>query len=143
MMRENTPVKLEPNTWPDPNTQNDRLMNSNIEAFKSNVETFVDVCISRKIRVILIDFVQNHPEQLEILRPGMSNGMVKIVEQMNAHFEQISRDKSKDVLHVRLDSDEFKISDFVDLCHLNKVGETKKTDLIFKQVSQFVISDEF
>lgn len=138
MMRESTPVKLEPNSWPDSKTQNDRLMNSNLAAFKSNVETFVDVCISRGIRVILVDFVQNHAEELEKLRPGMSSGMVSIVQRMNAHFEQISLDNPDAVLHVSLDSDEFEVSDFVDLCHLNKVGETKKTELIFNRAADFV-----
>ena len=140
MMRESTPVKLEPNIWPDSKTQDVRLMNSNLEAFRSNVETFVDVCVSRGIKVILIDFVQNHANQLEILRPGMSKGMVSIVEKMNKHFEQVSRDNPITVLHVRLDSDDFETSDFVDLCHLNKVGEVKKTDLIFKQVLQFILA---
>jgi hypothetical protein len=138
MMRESTPVKLEPNTWPDSKLQNDRMTNSQLEAFKSNVKTFVDVCISRGIKVVLVDFVQNHVEQLELLRPGMSTGMISIVEKMNSYFEEVSIRNPKKVLHVRLDSNDFEVGDFVDLCHLNKVGETKKAELIFKQVSEFV-----
>jgi hypothetical protein len=138
MMRESTPVKLEPNTWPDSKLQNDRLTNSQLEAFKSNVKTFVDVCISRGIKVVLVDFVQNHAEQLELLRPGMSTGMISIVEKMNSYFEEVSKSNPGTVLHVRLDSEDFEVGDFVDLCHLNKVGENKKAELIFKQVSEFV-----
>jgi len=138
MMRESTPVKLEPNTWPDSKTQDDRMTNSDLEAFKSNVKTFVDVCVSRDIKVILVDFVQNHAEQLELLRPGMSNGMIIIVNKMNSYFQEISIGNPGTVLHVRLDSDDFEVGDFVDLCHLNKVGETKKSDLIFKQIAEFV-----
>ena len=57
---------------------------------------------------------------------------------MNSYFEEVSMGNPKTVLHVRLDSNDFEVGDFVDLCHLNKVGETKKAELIFKQVSEFV-----
>lgn len=43
---------------------------------------------------------------------------------MNNHFEQVSLDNPKTVLYVKLKSDDFETSDFVDLCLLNKVGET-------------------
>ncbi len=68
----------------------------------------------------------------------MSNGMITIVKKMNSYFQEISIGNPGTVLHVRLDSDEFEVGDFVDLCHLNKVGETKKSDLIFKQIAEFV-----
>jgi hypothetical protein len=85
-----------------------------------------------------VDFVQNHAEQLELLRPGMSTGIIGIVKKMNSYFEEVSIGIPEMVLHVRLNSNEFEVGDFVDLCHLNKAGEIKKSELIFKQVSEFV-----
>ncbi len=138
MLRENTPVILEPVSWPESQVQNDRMLNSEITAFKSNVESFVDVCVSRGIKVILVDFVQNHAYQLELLRPGMSEGMVNIVDKMNNHFARMVEKYPESILHVRLHSHDFEVSDFEDLCHLNKLGEQKKADLIFRSISDFV-----
>jgi hypothetical protein len=140
MLRENTPVILEPANWPDAKIQNDRMMNSELIAFKSNVESFVDVCVSRGIKVILVDFVQNHTDQLELLRPGMSAGMVSIVERMNNQFEEMVGKYPNSILHVQLNSQDFGVSDFEDLCHLNKSGEQKKANLIFKSTVDFLSS---
>lgn len=138
MLRENTPVILEPTDWPDARIQNERMLNSDLTAFESNVETFVDVCFSRGIKVILVDFVQNHVDQLELLRPGMSAGMVSIVDRMNNHFAEMVKKHPEFILHVKLNSHDFDVSDFEDLCHLNKLGEQKKADLIFRSVFDFL-----
>lgn len=140
MLRENTPVILEPVNWPESKVQNDRMLNSGLTAFRSNVESFVDVCVSRGIKVILVDFIQNHADQLELLRPRMSTGMVNIVDKMNNHFAKMVEKYPESILHVRLHSHDFDVSDFEDLCHLNKSGEERKARLIFKSISHFLVN---
>jgi hypothetical protein len=138
MLRENTFAELEPPIWPSPDTQNLRLLNNPLTSFKSNVRTFVDVCVSRGIKVVLVNFVQNHEEQLEMMRPGLSSGMLNIVARMNDYFNELARQNPTDVLHVNLVSVDFSPTDFVDICHLNQVGEIKKADLIFSGIFEFV-----
>ena len=138
MLRENTFAELEPSNWPSPEIQNVRLLNSPLASYKSNVRSFVDICVSRGIKVVLVDFVQNHIEQLELMRPGMSLGMSNVVARMNDYFGELANLNPTEVLHVNLESLDFCQTDFVDLCHLNQVGELKKTELIFSNVIEFI-----
>jgi hypothetical protein len=133
-LRENELVNLEPNDWPVPEVQNKRLMSSQQYSFQSNVRCFVDICLARGIKVILVNFVQNHREQLEKMRPGMSAGMVQAVENMNSYFKSISKEKVNSVFLVDIDSGDFKSTDFVDICHLNIEGENRKAQLICQRV---------
>ena len=136
--RENELVNLEPNSWPVPEVQNMRLMDSQQRQFQSNVNCFVDICLARGIKVILVNFVQNHIEELEKMRPGMSEGMVHAVQNMNRYFKSIAIEKVNRVFLVDIDSSDFKITDFVDICHLNIDGEKRKASLIFQKVSEII-----
>jgi len=131
-LRENALVSLEPDSWPDSETQNMRLLNSNQQAFQSNIQSFVDICLARGINVVLVNFIQNHREELEKMRPGMSVGMTCAVENMNNYFKKIALDKAGNVFTLDIDSKDFKITDFVDICHLNLEGEERKASLIFQ-----------
>jgi hypothetical protein len=68
----------------------------------------------------------------------MSVGMVSIVDKMNNHFAKMVEKYPESILHVRLHSHDFEVSDFEDLCHLNKSGEQKKTNLIFRSALDFL-----
>ena len=137
-LRETVLVDLEPEFWPATQTQNHRLMHSEQVSFQNNVRTFSDICLSRGIKLILVDFVQNLPSELERMRPGLSAGMVESVLKMNNFFESIAKSNPGNVLHVPFIPNSFNASDFVDLCHLNLDGEMKKTEYIFTRIRKFV-----
>lgn len=138
MFREYIFARLEPEYWDSVKVQNDRLKNSDISAFKNNVRNFVGICLARNIRVILIDFLQNSPENLEILKPGLSEGMVSIIERMNNFFSILASEHHGKVLYVRLPNNEFHSSHFSDICHLTEEGEKKKARLIFDSIQDYV-----
>ena len=50
-LRENVLVNLEPETWPEAEIQNQRLINSDQVSFQSNIRSFVDLCLSRGIKI--------------------------------------------------------------------------------------------
>jgi hypothetical protein len=141
-LRETVLVELEPKTWPATEIQNHRLINSTMDTFQSNVRTFVDICLSRGIKVILVDFVQNHPNELERYRPGLSTGMVESVSKMNRFFADLAQSDPRHMLHVDFLPNSFDIADFVDLCHLNLEGEIKKAELIFSATHEFVVMNQ-
>lgn len=141
-LRETVLVELEPEIWPAAEVQNQRLMNSEQFAFQNNVNIFADICISRGIKLVLVDFVQNLPEELERMRPGLSVGMVEAVSRMNLFFASVAQSSPENVLHVPFPPNYFVASDFVDLCHLNLVGEVKKAEYIFAGVGEFITANQ-
>lgn len=138
MFREYIFARLEPEYWDSVEVQNNRLINSDLSAFKNNVRNFVGICLTRNIKVILIDFLQNSPENIEILKPGLSEGMVSIVDGMNNFFAILSSEYNGKVLHVRLSNNEFQGSHFTDICHLTEEGEERKARIIFSSIRDFV-----
>ncbi len=129
---------LEPSSWDPQEVQNARLKTSDLPSFHNNVRNFVNICLGRNIKVILIDFVQTSPEMLESLKPGLSEGMVEIVAKMNRFFAELSQEFKGSVFHVPMPTTSFEPTDFVDVCHPNKAGEERKASLIFSAISEFV-----
>lgn len=138
MFREYSFARLEPSSWDPLETQNERMRNANISSFKNNVKNFVGVCLSRDIKVILIDFVQNSKESLEIYKPGLSEGMISVVGHMNDYFKALADQNDEEILHVGFSENEFQSSDFYDTCHLTEIGEAKKATIIFDSIKEFV-----
>lgn len=138
MFREYIFAELEPEQWDSVEVQNDRLRTSDLSAFKNNVRNFVGVCLIQNIRVILVDFLQNSPENLETLKPGLSESMVSIVDKMNEFFSTLASEHKGQVLHVPLSNKEFQGSHFSDICHLTEEGEERKARLIFNSIRDFV-----
>ncbi len=139
-LRETVLVNLEPETWPETHIQNQRLMNSEQISFQNNVRIFADICLSRGIKLVLADFVQNLPNELERMRPGLSAGMVESVMRMNHYFASLAQFYPGKVLHVTFPPNYFEAEDFVDLCHLNLIGEVKKMEFIFAETRKFVMT---
>lgn len=138
MFREYVFAHLEPESWDPVGIQNERMKYSDLSSFKNNVRNFVGICLSRNIKVILVDFLQNDSEKIEFYKPGLSEGMISIVDKMNEFFNIMARENEENILHVRFSSNAFNSSDFYDTCHLTEIGEAKKAKIIYAAIREFV-----
>jgi hypothetical protein len=132
-LRKSRFLQLEPTLWDDVKLQNQRMMDTYPHAFRSNVETLVSLCRAKAIPVVLIDFLQNNKKEIERIKPGLSLGMEEITQKMNVIFGEIARTNDH-VSHIRFEHNDFPGELFVDTCHLNEEGETKKAQLIYHEL---------
>ena len=133
-LRKTAVVQFEPKEFDSINIQNDRMLETDLRSFKNNVRIFADVCIARNIKLVLVDFVQTSEELLELQKPGLSQGMIKLVSEMNRYFEELATESPLSILHVPLETEEMGKDNFVDTCHLNLEGEINKAESIFNYV---------
>jgi hypothetical protein len=126
-LRDHDLLKLEPSNAPNQNIQNQLLLETYPTVYEKNINTFVEIALQMKIKVVLVDFLASYFV--------VNDGKKAIYSRMNKVLEGIAHKYPNDVYHYGLTLDDFEKKDFADPGHLNGKGELKKAKIIFNRLN--------
>jgi hypothetical protein len=110
----------------DISEQNQLLLTTYPKAYEDNINTFIQLAIQLKIKVVLIGFLPSHFV--------VNEGKKAVYKAMNEILLSISRKFPNDVSYIDLKLSDFAKGDFADPGHLNEGGEIKKAQMIFDKL---------
>ena len=131
-LRDHNLLKLEPIDTPNYAIQNKRLLETYPTAYEKNINTFIEIAIQMKIKVVLVDFLASYFV--------ISEGKKAIYRRMNEVLKSFASKYPNDVYYYDLSLNSFEKNDFADPGHLSKKGEFKKAQIIYGRLSADFLS---
>lgn len=132
-LRDHDLLKLEPSNSPNHSIQNQLLLETYPAVYEKNINTFIELALQMKIKVVLIDFLASYFV--------VNEGKKAIYNKMNKVLETIAYKYPNEVYYYGLSLDDFEKNDFADPGHLNGKGEFKKAQIIFERLNSDILSN--